>query len=116
MSDMVNYYDKVVQVDDGNGRKVHITVLFISTMTYRQLHDLNDIKIKVLFETHQSEVVNITCFLSASGRGNYILLREIMPYLSKIEDKINFRPVYMTTRCPNCDKRDCLLSQDYCTF
>ncbi len=39
-----------------------------------------------------------------------------MPYLLKIEDKINFRPVYMTTKCSNCDSRDCLVSQDYCTF
>jgi hypothetical protein len=31
VSEMVNYYGKVVQVDDGNGRKVHISVLFIGT-------------------------------------------------------------------------------------
>jgi len=37
VSDMVNYYGKVVQVDDGNGKKIHISVLFISTQTYRSL-------------------------------------------------------------------------------
>ena len=75
VSDLVNYYDKIVQVDDGNGRKVHITVLFIDSQTYRKLHTLKNIHLKVSFETHLTEVANITYFLSASGRANYIFLR-----------------------------------------
>ncbi len=49
VSDIVNYYDKIVQIDDGNGKKVHITVLFISKQSYRQLHSLNNVHIKVQF-------------------------------------------------------------------
>jgi len=75
VSDMVNYYNKIVQVDDGNGRKVHITVLFVNTQTYRKLQSVSNIHIKVQFETHQSPKVNFTYFLSASGRTNYIFLR-----------------------------------------
>ena len=37
VSDMVNYYGRVVQVDDGNGRKVHISVLFVGTEPYKKL-------------------------------------------------------------------------------
>ncbi len=72
---MVNYYDKVVQVDDGNGRKVHITVLFISPNVYRQLTTVKNIHIKVQYEVYKTEKVNLTYFLTASGRTNYILLR-----------------------------------------
>lgn len=49
VSDIANYYDKIVQVDDGNGRKVHITVLFINTQTYRKLFAIKNIHIKVQF-------------------------------------------------------------------
>jgi hypothetical protein len=49
VSDIVNYYGKVVLVEDGNGRKVHITVLFINTHTYRKLFTIKNIHIKVQF-------------------------------------------------------------------
>ena len=75
VSDIVNYYDKIVQIDDGNGRKVHITVLFINTTTYRKLYEIKNVHIKVQFETHQSDTVDFAYFLSASGRANYIFLR-----------------------------------------
>lgn len=85
VSDLVNYYDKIVQVDDGNGRKVHITVLFINSQTYRKLHGIKNIHLKVSFEAHLTEKVNITYFLSASGRSNYIFLRQFQPYYEQIK-------------------------------
>lgn len=80
VSDMVNYYGRVVQVDDGNGRNVHISVLFISTQTYRALKTVKNVHIKVLFEVYKTQQVNLSYFLSASGRSNYIFLREFQPY------------------------------------
>ncbi len=116
VSDIVNYYDKVVQVDDGNGRKVHITVLFVNTQTYRKLYTIKNIHIKVQFETHQTPKVNLTYFLSASGRANYIFLREFKPYFLKLKDYINFVPTYLTINCPHCKMTECYISTNYCTF
>ena len=99
VSDLVKYYDKIVQVDDGNGRKVHITVLFIDSQTYRKLHTVKNVHLKASFETHLTEKVNITYFLSASGRTNYIFLRQFQPYYQQIKDFVNFKPIYFTTKC-----------------
>lgn len=50
MSDYVDYFGKMVLIDDGNGRKVQITVLMIDTKIYEQLKVLkNNIQIKVQF-------------------------------------------------------------------
>jgi fido (protein-threonine AMPylation protein) len=103
VNDIVNYYGKVVQVDDGNGRKVHISVLFINTLTYRLLHSVKNAQIKVQYEVYKTDKANFTYFLAGSGRTNYIFLREFKPYYDKIKDYINFRPIYLTFKCPYCN-------------
>jgi hypothetical protein len=75
VSDYVDYFGKMVLIDDGNGRKVHISVLMIDTKTYEQLKVLKNIQIKVQYEVHTTDKANVTYFLSASGRSNYIFLR-----------------------------------------
>jgi hypothetical protein len=35
VSDLVHYYGKNVLINDGNGQKVHISVLLISSKTYQ---------------------------------------------------------------------------------
>ena len=99
---MVNYFGNMVPIDDGNGRKVYISVLMIANLTYLQLQVIKNIQIKVQYEVYKSNVVNVTYFLSASGRANYIFLREFQPYYEKISDFINFRPIYLTFSCPYC--------------
>jgi hypothetical protein len=53
VSEIVNYFGKMVPIDDGNGRKVHISVLMISNPTYLQLQVLKNINIKVLYEVYK---------------------------------------------------------------
>jgi len=65
----------MILIDDGNGRKVHISVLSINNATYQLLKTIKSIQIKVLFEVFKTDKVNLTYFLSASGRTNYIFLR-----------------------------------------
>ena len=75
MSDYVDYFGKMVLIDDGNGRKVHISVLMVDTKVYDSIKTLKNIQIKVQYEVHKTDKVNFTYFLTASGRSNYIFLR-----------------------------------------
>jgi hypothetical protein len=72
---MVDYFGKMILIDDGNGRKVHISVLMINHANYQLLKTIKTIQIKVLFEVFKTDKVNLTYYLSASGRTNYIFLR-----------------------------------------
>lgn len=65
----------MVPIDDGNGRKIHISVLMVTNLTYLQLKLIKNIQIKVQYEVYKSQTVNMTYFLSATGRANYIFLR-----------------------------------------
>jgi len=65
----------MVPIDDGNGRKIHISVLMVTNLTYLQLKLIKNIQIKVQYEIYKSQTVNMTYFLSATGRANYIFLR-----------------------------------------
>lgn len=116
VSDLIDFYGNMVPIDDGNGRKVHISVLMITNQTYLQLQILKNIQIKVQYEVYKKKIVDLTFFLSGSGRANYIFLREFQPYYEKISNHINFKPIYLTFECPNCDENDCLISSDYCMF
>jgi len=86
----------VVLSDDGNGRKVRITVLFVKPEDVNQLSTLLNPKVKVNFELSQRNISNVDIFLSASGKQNYIFLRDFRPYYNKMSSSINLNIAYHT--------------------
>jgi hypothetical protein len=70
----------------------------------------------VLFDVHLTDKVTFTYFLSASGRQNYIFLRDFLPYFQLIKNFINFKPIYLTFDCKYCSKDDCFIDNKYCNF
>ena len=66
----------MVEADDGNGKKVHITVLFISNDHYRNLKQLHKIEVSAKYEVPQEKQSKVTLFISSSKRSNLVLLRQ----------------------------------------
>ena len=66
----------VVMADDGNGRKVRIPALFITPTDMQSLGELTAPKIKVNFPIKKSGKSQVTLFLTAGNRRNYIFLRD----------------------------------------
>ena len=67
-----------VLADDGNGKRVHIPCLFITTETFQQLNGMGS-KIEILanFPLPRSEKSTLTFFLSASQRSGYVFLKRL---------------------------------------
>lgn len=82
--------------DDGTGRKVSITTLYIKLDDFDKLSKLTNAKIKVNFELTQRNKSNVDLFLSGSGRQNYIFLRNFRQYFNKIQPRIRLNVIYHT--------------------
>ena len=65
----------VMQVDDGNGKRVHITTLFISNAAYDKLNALKNVEIIANFPIPQERVSTVSIFISSAKRSSYIFLR-----------------------------------------
>lgn len=102
--------------DDGTGRKVRITTLFIKVEDVTKLAALSNPKIKVNFELQQSNKSTLNLFLSSSGKQNYIFLRNFRSYYNKIAEKVNLNVVYHTIECKSCEASECILSNSCCAF
>lgn len=59
---------------------------------------------------------NVDIFLSASGRQNYVFLRNFRQYYSKLSKKITLNVVYHTIECKGCSESECVLQNTCCTF
>lgn len=116
-SNEVQYTDgNIVLSDDGTGRKVRIATLFIKLQDVTKLGALTNPKIKVSFELQQMNKSTLNLFLSASGKQNYIFLRNFRQYYNKIADKVNLNVVYHTIECKSCQKTQCILDNSCCAF
>ena len=58
---------------------------------------LEDPEIKVSYNVVKKDKSTVQMFLSASGRANYVFLREFHPYFEQIKKKVKFEPFYFTT-------------------
>lgn len=65
----------VIESDDGNGKKVHITCLHITNESFEKLKKLNKIEIIAKFPVPQEVSTTVSLFISASKRSTYIFLR-----------------------------------------
>lgn len=85
--------------DDGNGRKVHITSIFINYATFEKLNKLKSVEIIANYPIPKSSVSTLSIFLSASKRSSYVFLRELKEKYPNIKDFIKIEPVYHTITC-----------------
>ena len=104
----------VYQGDDGNGKKVHITVIFISNRVFSSLKALNDVEITANYPVPKQPVTTISVFLSSSKRASYIFLREFQEKYLILKDYIKLEPIYHTIECEFCSPQNCIL--DFCSF
>ena len=86
----------VVLADDGYGRKVKIPALFITSADMQSLSEIKNPKIKVNFPVKKSSKSQVTLFLTAGNRRNYIFLRDFKNYFHKLKDYIKLSIVYHT--------------------
>jgi hypothetical protein len=67
----------VIDGEDGNGKKVHITVLFIKNDHFDILKTLDQMEIITNYPVPKSQVTTLSLFLSASKRSSYVLVRNL---------------------------------------
>lgn len=101
--------------DDGNGKKVHISVLFISNNNFLKLEPLKNIEIIAKYPLPTSKIAEVSIFLSSAKRSSYLFLRQLQQEYTYLKDYIAIEPIYHTVACENCNKANCLLSS-YCSF
>ena len=83
--------------DDGNGRRVSIPVLFISTQTYDILNAIKGpIDITTNFPIPKSPKAKITFFLSSSQRQIYLFLSKLHKDYPHLSSHITIDAVYYT--------------------
>lgn len=105
----------VFQGDDGNGKKVHITTLFISNTNYDKLKALNNIQIIAKYPVPKERISTLSIFISSSKRSSYVFLRELQEEYQYLKDYIVIEPIYHTIECESCSSSNCLFSK-YCCF
>ena len=105
----------VIESDDGNGKKVHITCLFSTYETYDRLTKLKKIEITANFPIPQQKVSTVSIFISAAKRSSYVFLRSFKKEYLQLKNYIILEPLYQTTSCPTCSYDNCYLT-DYCCF
>lgn len=89
----------VVISDDGTGSKVKIAVIFALPEDAQKLAKLANARIKVEFELARGKTSIVNIFLSASGRHNYVYLRNLKPYLMKVINSVKVNVAYHTVKC-----------------
>ena len=104
----------VIEADDGNGRKVHITCLFIETSSYYTLKELGHVEIIAKYLVPQAKISAVTLFLSAAKRSSYIFLRQFSKEYSHLKTHINIEPIYHTISCETCNVDNCFLN--FCCY
>lgn len=110
-ADIVNYAkENVIEADDGNGKKVHITCLFITTDSYHSLKKLGKVEIIAKFPVPQAKVSTVSLFLSASKRSSYVFLRQLGKEYPHLKSHINLEPIYQTISCQTCSAENCFLN------
>lgn len=67
----------MIIADDGNGRRVHISCLFIDLLVWSKLSIIPDIQIKAYFKLPRRKVSKVAVLLSASNRVSYTFLRRL---------------------------------------
>lgn len=88
---------QIVMADDGNGRRVHIVCLFISSETETLLKQIKGpIQISSKFPLPKQEKAAVTFFLSASQRSSYLFLKQLKADYSRLQAQIDIQPVYFT--------------------
>jgi hypothetical protein len=100
----------VIEADDGNGKKVHITCLFITTNSFETLQKLKKVEIIAKFPVPQAKVSTVTLFISAAKRNSYIFLRQFSQDYSHLKGHINIEPIYHTVPCQTCSIENCFLN------
>ena len=68
--------NSVIASDDGNGKRVHITVLHITTGTIAKLEDLSEVEIVAKYPVPKQAVSVLHLYISASKRSTYVFLRQ----------------------------------------
>jgi hypothetical protein len=97
----------VIESDDGNGKKVHITCLFITNESFDKLKKLSKIEIISKFPVPKEKVSTLSLFLSASKRKTYAFLREFKAEYKLLKDYVTIEPIYHTIDCETCNPQNC---------
>ncbi len=105
----------VFQGDDGNGKKVHITTLFISNPTFDKLKNLRSIEIIAKYPIPKESVSTLSIFISAAKRNSYVFLREFRDHYFALSNFVTLKPIYHTIICEGCSHENCLFDK-YCCF
>ncbi len=104
-------------IDDGNGRRVHIACLLISSDTLSQLKGMKSSKIQITanFMVPKAKISKITFFLSASQRISYLFLKHFNEDYPDLANKLELDAVYYTFESEWANQNNCYSSQ-YCTY
>lgn len=105
----------VIESDDGNGKKVHITCLHITNESFEKLRKLNSIEIIAKFPIPQEAKATVSIFISASKRSTYVFLRKFKAEYVQLKSSIILEPIYHTMSCQSCNQDNCYLNE-YCCF
>ena len=106
----------VIESDDGNGKKVHITCLFITNESFDKLKKLSKIEIISNYPVPKQKVSTLSLFLSASKRNTYVFLRDFKAQYKFFKDYVTIEaPIYHTIDCDTCNPQSCYLDQ-FCCF
>jgi hypothetical protein len=97
----------VIESDDGNGKKVHITCLFITLDSFDKLKKLSKIEIISKYPVPKEKVSTLSLFLSASKRNTYLFLREFKTQYKFLKDYVIIEPIYHTIHCETCNPQNC---------
>ena len=100
----------VIEADDGNGKKVHITCLFITTDSYHTLKKLGKVEIIAKYPVPQAKVSTVSLFLSAAKRSSYVFLRQFGREYPHLKSYISLEPIYQTISCRTCNADNCFLN------
>ena len=106
--------DNVLEADDGNGKKVHITCLFITTDSYHTLKKLGKVEIIAKYPLPQAKVSTVSLFLSAAKRSSYVFMRQLGKEYPHLKSYITLEPIYQTISCRTCNADNCFLN--YCCY
>lgn len=91
IADNQQYEDpgKVIMVDDGKGPQVKIPTILIShevgeLITSYAINEKKNVTVIVKFETNRKPIADVHIWMSAFDRKSYILVRNLEPYLQRI--------------------------------
>ncbi len=101
---------KIIASGDHDGRKVHITVLYVTPDVHMALDSLKNVKLRAQYVLPLWPHATVHIYLSAYGRHNSIFLRDFTKYYDLIKERMTIIPVYEVHECPNCPQQDCLIS------